>query len=160
MNHVYRVGFFFGLTLLLGCFGPSDGATIEESQFGFAVGPDMLPGENCLRCHSKGSQYSTAPVWTAAGTVFERADSDVGVAGAEVHLTDATGQELTLTTNAVGNFYTAQALTFPLRATLTHESFAADMPIDVPAGSCNACHSHPDPSGDAKGSIRIEDVGE
>ena len=147
------------LTLMMAplgaCSGGPDDASEGKAAFDFEIGAAMLPGENCLRCHSEGSAYPSAPIWSAAGTVFERADSEVGVRGATVRLVDSAGKELELTTNAAGNFYTSEPLVFPLRASLSFEGFEASMPVEVPAGSCNACHSHPDPSGGAQGHIRV-----
>lgn len=124
---------------------------------GFATGPLMLPGENCLRCHSDRSQYPEAPAWTAGGTVFESAtaESSRGVTGAMIFLTDKTGRTVKLSSNSAGNFYTREPLTPPFRVALEYEGQRAEMPIEAPAGSCNACHSHPDPTGGTLGRIRI-----
>lgn len=144
--------------VMVACSSSSEEEPVDETELGFEVGPEMLPGDNCLRCHSENSKYPTAPRWTAAGTVFAAHDSEEGVAGAEVTVTAADGKSITLTSNRVGNFYTAEPLTAPLRIKLTHESFEAEMPIEAPAGSCNACHSWPDATGDALGRIRVRDV--
>jgi hypothetical protein len=90
-----------------------------------ATGPLMLPGQDCLACHD-GAQ---ALRWTAAGTWGS-------AAGRTITLTDARGQTVSLTTNAVGNFYTSQALTFPLTA----QAGGSLMPQPVTYGGCNRCH--------------------
>lgn len=121
------------------------------------TGPLMRSGENCLACHREGGEANRKK-WTAAGTVFRGADAaeDEGVEGATVIVTDAKGKEVRLTTNAVGNFYTPQALDKPLHMAIEYEGRRAEMPVALDAeGACNACHSHPDPIGDAKGRIRV-----
>lgn len=89
--------------------------------------------------------------------MFPSADADpsAGVSGAIIKLTDKTGRTVELETNSAGNFYTREALTPPFKVALEYDGRRAEMPIEAPAGSCNACHSHPDPSGGTKGRIRI-----
>lgn len=136
-----------------------------------APGPMMRPGENCLSCHREGGEAGRR-VWSAAGTVYPTATSrrTEGVAGVKVTLTDINGKEVVLTTNAVGNFYTAEPLAFDgkayafdgrpdepgkmprFRIRLDYKGKSREMPYDAPAGSCNACHSSPDPI-DARGRI-------
>lgn len=121
------------------------------------TGPLMRSGENCLSCHRAGGQAQRRP-WTAAGTVFRSAESplDDGVEGATIEITDAAGKKVTLVSNAVGNFYTAEPLTKPLMMAIEYEGRRQEMPIPLDAdGACNACHSHPDAIGGAKGRIRI-----
>lgn len=121
-----------------------------------AFGPTMRPGDNCLRCHNERSSTG-APPWSAAGTVFSRFDSDrdEGVEGVTVTITDAAGKVVTLTTNEVGNFYTAEQLLVPFRVAIERDGVRKVMPEAPPAGSCNACHSIP-PVGGAPGRIAIE----
>ena len=123
-----------GLLVLAGC-GP---LVLGEG------GPAMAPGQNCLTCHSGGEN-----AFTAAGTIFTKPDdpTSAGLAGATVILTDATGQQVTLTTNSAGNFYTSQPLTFPLSAELRHGTQVATMVQRVPSGGCAACHSTPPANG-------------
>lgn len=121
---------------------------------GGAVGPLMLPGENCLECHG-GTLLAgepptvpdprVAPPWTVAGTVFSAPDAPAsgGLEGALVQLTDADGIELTLVTNRAGNFYTTAPLRFPLQASVEHLGVSAGMERDVPYGGCNSCHRLP-----------------
>lgn len=87
-------------------------------------GPLMAPGEDCLGCHDGGA----ATRWTVAGTFPGR--------GRRVWITDASGKSLSLHTNKVGNFYTAEPLTFPLRVGVD----GAAMPDPVTYGGCNRCH--------------------
>lgn len=142
-----------GAAMMLGCGSPTNERAAAEPNL--VTGATMLPGENCLRCHSPGSAYPDAPVWTAAGTVFDRADGSRGVAGAIITLTDPSGRVVRLTTNEVGNFFTSEPLERGFRAAIEYDGRRADMPIGVPAGACNACHAYPNPSGGAKGRIRL-----
>ena len=137
--------------LLAGCGEPSN------ERFEFATGPTMQPGDDCLRCHSSGSDYPTAPDFSAAGTVFPSLDSDVtsGVAGVGVELLAPDGALLArLETNSVGNFYTTMPLPSGFRVRLDHAGERIEMPCPPPAGNCGACHSLP-PIGEARGRIFV-----
>jgi hypothetical protein len=100
----------------------------------------MAPGQDCLSCHSGGENS-----FTAAGTIFAKPDdpTSAGVSGATVILTDATGAQMTLTTNSAGNFFTSRPLTFPLTAEVHHGSQVATMLKKIPSGGCAACHASP-----------------
>lgn len=118
-------------------------------------GPEMRPGWNCLSCHRAGGR-AAAKVWTAGGTVYESADADRcdGSPGVDVVFFDRDGIEIErVTTNAAGNFYTARELPEGFRVGVERDDRLAMMPIEPPAGSCNACHSDP-PVGEALGRIR------
>lgn len=96
-----------------------------------ANGPLMRPGEDCLACHDgvDATRFTVAGTWP-------------GGAGQAVTLTDSRGRTVRLTTNAVGNFYAADALSFPLVVAVDGES----MPDPVTYGGCNDCHG---PGGEA-----------
>jgi hypothetical protein len=144
------------VALALGALASGCGES-PSSDFPFETGATMKPGDDCLRCHSTGSDYPTAPSWTAAGTVFPRVDSPAadGVSGVTVVLSSAEGELLEeLVTNSVGNFYTARALPEGFRVALEHAGARIEMPCPPPAGNCGACHSPP-PLGEAHGRIYI-----
>jgi hypothetical protein len=146
---------FAALSLTLACGE-------QASEFGFAVGPAMRPGDDCSRCHSAGSEYPSAPDFTAAGTVFPAADvaPTEGLSGVIVHLTDSAGVTLErLTTNAVGNFHTSTHLPPGFRVALEYRGEQLEMPCPPPAGNCGACHSVP-PIGEAQGRIFVPGGGE
>ena len=110
-------------------------------------GPLMRPGEDCMACHGgtgnllPGVQRRHAKAWTAAGTVFSSADPAVGVEGAYVEITDATGFAFSPRTNLAGNFYTRETLQFPLqRACIAFEGVTHCQQSPVAGGSCNSCH--------------------
>lgn len=104
-------------------------------------GPTMEAGNDCLSCHN-GAQ---AQKWTVAGTVFDTMTGakPVGVEGAQVYVSDAKGRWLTLTANSVGNFYTAEDLTPPMKVQVAFGSKRMAMVSAPPSGSCNSCHSNP-----------------
>lgn len=92
-------------------------------------GPLMTPGQDCLGCHDGGGE---ARRWTVAGT-WRR--------GAHVVVTDANGRSVTMTGNKVGNFYTAEALTFPIRVAVDGREMAlSSSGKNVTYGGCNLCH--------------------
>lgn len=88
-------------------------------------GPLMAAGQDCLGCHTGGE----APRWTAAGTWPGE--------GHSVVLRDASGRAITLRTNQVGNWYTAERLDFPLTVSVD----GLEMPKQVAYGGCNRCHA-------------------
>lgn len=114
-------------------------------------GPSMRPGSDCLECHGNPGAEEDGPPWTVAGTVYATpGGTGEGVRGATVTVTDATGRTVTLRSQAVGNFYLADKLTFPLRASVERNGVRHDMPDRFDYGGCNGCHR---PGGEAGGSI-------
>jgi hypothetical protein len=99
-------------------------------------GGSMLPGANCLSCHTGGEQGK----FTVAGTVFTDGNGSARSSGAVVTITDASGHSINLTTNSVGNFYTSQSVTFPITATVEQGGFTSAMGTEVSSGACNSCH--------------------
>lgn len=117
-------------------------------------GPLMTPGENCLECHGGAGlagEALTVPDredarrWTIAGTVYPTLEAapEEGVAGAKIHVRDASGKIFSLETNEAGNFFTAEPVLFPLRVAVEHAGVTHEMPVDVPYGGCNGCHRQP-----------------
>lgn len=104
-------------------------------------GPLMAPGDNCMTCHNG----SKAPKWTVAGTVYSSPTDSalMGVDGVQVVITDAAGKKLTLTTNAAGNFYSRDSVTFPISAEVTRNGKTQKMSQTVPTGACSSCHNQP-----------------
>jgi hypothetical protein len=93
-------------------------------------------GRDCLGCHNFG----------VAGTVY-RAGTGTPYGGATVRLVSAAGAaeqvDLTLTTDASGNFFTNQRLSFGagLSALVTGTSGARRaMGTPATSGRCNGCH--------------------
>jgi hypothetical protein len=131
-------GFLVSLAVwLLGACGEIDGLN------GTAA---MRPGEDCLLCHTaKGS--APFPTFTVAGTVFASADAlpDAGLFQAEILVQDATGKKLTLRSNGVGNFYTAEPLQPPLQVGAQWGNVRMLMLEPPTSGACNSCHQIPGP---------------
>lgn len=139
------------------CFGAASCGNDGTEGVGFATGPLMKPGEDCSRCHAAGSDYPQAKHWSLAGTVYPApsAETSSGVPGALVLVSAADGALLeTLTTNAVGNFYTASTFPSGFRVAVEYAGERIEMPCPPPAGNCGACHSLP-PIGGALGRIAV-----
>lgn len=106
----------------------------------FGEGDFMLPGSNCLACHSPGGLLG-APTWTAGGTIFTDAAGVKAAKNVEIKITDANDQVVTLTSNSSGNFYTGRALAFPIQVDVTKGGVTRSMATAVDEGGCNSCHS-------------------
>lgn len=146
-THTLRVALSLSLLSLVAGCGSSGEPDLTEP-----YGPRMRPGENCLACHSDpplradavSPSGRKAPVWTAAGTVFEGPTSTKGLAGVEVVLTGLDGAEIVLVTNAVGNFYTKKPIDPKKGPRLRYQGRTAQMKRELPdVPACNACHSNP-----------------
>ncbi len=129
---------------------PATSAELAEST-------TMLPGRACLNCHTQGGQAGDADVrWTAAGTVFgsiNAACNTGGIPGVTVDILDAAGKtQISLTTNAAGNFFTLAPLTFPLRARLSKNGKTQEMAELQVTGNCHSCHAQP-PANTAPGRL-------
>jgi hypothetical protein len=105
----------------------------------------MRPGEDCNSCHSRpaprGIWAGNAPVFGAAGTLFADPRAERGLAGATVEVTDSGGKKVSMTTNEVGNFYTATRLAPPLRVRVSSGAQTITVDNDMASGDCNACHT-------------------
>jgi len=96
------------LVLLLalgGCIGTS-----PENKARDDLGPDTGPYRNgpnhragfaCTVCHG----VSASPGFVAAGTIYAQPTDTLGLTGATITLRDATGREVSATSNQVGNFF-------------------------------------------------------
>jgi hypothetical protein len=146
---------FAACSILTACGGEDVPAPLAEASYA-APGPLMQAGENCMSCHITGGTAASKP-WTAAGTVYRTASADFreGVEGATIVLVDAAAKEVRLTSNAVGNFYTAEPLAFPYTARVEFDGRTATMPIMLDSfGACAGCHSRIGRAG-ALGRIRV-----
>ena len=112
--------------VLTGCGGGDDGEGGSHAQ--------MSPGENCMRsgCHSN---------FSVAGTVLPSANSpaSAGIAGVSVVVTDNNNVQITLTSNAAGNFYSSQRLALPLQSVTMLRNGTRTV-MSSPDGACAACH--------------------
>lgn len=101
-------------------------------------GPDMLPGADCIACHTGGR----IPAWSAGGTIFQDELGTVGLRGAIIRITDSSGgAPVELTSSRSGNFYTRTALTPPLTVEVEFNGVVSQMGRQVDTGACNTCHT-------------------
>ena len=116
--------------------------------------PTMNPGDDCLSCHQRDDNRRR---FTIGGTVFFALDSlvDEGLEAAEIHVTDKNGKQLTLRSNSVGNFYTAEDVAFPLALELQFHNRRIVMQTPADSGACNTCHSA-EPQNDAPGRLFVQ----
>lgn len=128
-----------------GCATPTDDELVPEAP--------MLPGRNCLVCHSPDGQASRR-VWTAAGTVYDSPDAECGkgLAGVKVEIADANRKILiTLTTNRSGNFFTSEPIDFRgIIARVSKDGKFKEMQGAMVNAYCPECHY---PGGLAPGRI-------
>jgi hypothetical protein len=75
------------------------------------------------------------------------ASASAGISGATVIITDANGTQTRLTTNAVGNFYTAKSLAAPYTVAIEHNGMQLTMAASPSSGGCASCHSSPPANG-------------
>jgi hypothetical protein len=111
----------------------------------------MRPGDTCISCHAGATG---APTFVIAGTVYPTLHEPLlcnGLAGVTVTITDAKGVDLTLTSNAAGNFacgpvarsgFPACNPTFPVSAHIKAPNGHTAAMIDPQmTGDCNSCHT-------------------
>jgi len=104
---------------------------------------DMNPGRACTMCHSMGD----GPTLTIGGTVYPTAhEPDLcnganGANGAQVVITGADGQTLTLTPGVSGNFNSRTRVMLPYRAKVTYMGRERGMAAMQTSGDCNSCHT-------------------
>lgn len=128
--------------LLIGCKPadsdsdvPAPECAVDAPDWG-ASDERMLPGTDCLGCHVEGGHARLA--FVAAGTVFTGATCPEPVVGATVHLVDAAGAALDVTTNEVGNFVVIDGLSPPLTVAITTSTGTVAMA--AAGGGCGGCH--------------------
>ena len=110
-------------------------------------GAQMLPGSDCVSCHSPGSGAAEAgeedelPVWTVAGTAFADRYGGAKAPGATVRITGADGEARELTANSAGNFYSRAAVALPYTAAIEVDGETREMFGAQEYGGCNSCHA-------------------
>lgn len=107
--------------------------------------PNMKPGGACISCHTSSRE---GPRYQIAGTVYPTAhepDDCIGVDGttgnAQVVVTDATGAEIVLDVNSVGNFYSRESIVLPYKAKVVQNGQERVMQTAQQSGDCNGCHT-------------------
>jgi hypothetical protein len=100
------------------------------------------PGEDCLMCHYQGGG---GPPFTFGGTLFADSGGSQPVAGATIHLIDANGTDILVTSQTNGNFWSVDLVTFPVIAfgSLCPDVLPMVTPVRDTDGSCNksGCHT-------------------
>lgn len=133
-----------------GCDDPVNERAIEdlgEEAAGVPVGPLHRPGQPCLVCHD--GREATA--LSVAGTIYRLPDSAQPVAGARVHLIDASSVRYLAATNCAGNFFVRPGdftPVYPMWVRVELGDWLQEMESPVNGnGSCAGCHaSEPGPS--------------
>lgn len=94
-----------------------------------------FPGQSCFQnCHNHG--------FTVAGTLYTNATGNSAFAGATITVIDANNVTKKLVVHTNGNFYTSEAVAFPLLTLASSCPSAVRMEASSPNGNCNAngCH--------------------
>ncbi|HET7501962.1 MAG TPA: hypothetical protein VFK02_13185 [Kofleriaceae bacterium] len=102
--------------------------------------PQMHPGLACISCHASGE----GPRFRIAGTVYPTAHEPndcYGATSATVEVTDATGLVTSLPVNSAGNFFTQNAIAFPIQVAVVANGMRRAMAGSPPTGDCNSCHT-------------------
>lgn len=121
---------------------------------GTSENADMAPGQSCLACHAyvnAGGDGMEAPSFAFAGTVYASAHEPDGCAGgpvpaaaepAEIEVVSATGQHYVAPVTDGGNFMLeADAIAFPIKASIRFQGRTRAMIGAQPIGECNLCHT-------------------
>ena len=102
-------------------------------------GSNMLPGSDCVTCHSPGEEGEGS--FSIAGTVYVDIDGSDGLEDAVIRVTDANGDVFELDSHSSGSFYTEDDTVPPLQAEIEVDGEVVSMAADVETGACNSCHS-------------------
>jgi hypothetical protein len=132
------------LVLLAACSDPNDPKALRNL------------GEECVSCHRTGAKAASWP-FTAGGTIYTTASEPPtpGLGAVRIVLTDASGKVVHLESNRAGNFFTKEAIAFPVAVEVQREG--SDRKASVRGGpcntgGCNGCHTLP-PKGGAPGRL-------
>jgi hypothetical protein len=127
------------------CFDPTHDdsvAALGDEVAGVPRGPTHRHGQPCLTCH--GGKGPGAPEMAVGGTVYAVRGGTAPLAGVSVTVTDAKGEQRSVTSNTVGNFYVFKSdwdPVFPLTVVLASDSETAEMTTRIGRdGSCATCH--------------------
>jgi hypothetical protein len=107
-----------------------------------ALSGEHNPGTDCLACHS---QMGSGPEFTIGGTLYDGVNSNTAVVGGTIRVTDSDGLELKLISAQNGNFWTREALAFPVTVTASEcpDTLPMISPVSQAGGSCSmgGCHT-------------------
>ncbi len=93
------------------------------------------PGRSCFDgCHDHG--------FTLAGTLYNNATGNSAFMGATITIVDSNNQTLKLVTATNGNFFTKQAIAFPVLVMASSCPSAVQMTaaVAMTGRACNSCH--------------------
>lgn len=97
-------------------------------------------GKDCLTsgCHASGEWK----LFSLGGTIYTDAEGSAARAGAQVKAVDANGITVNLTSDRLGNIYSAHSMTAPFTISVSYRGRMVKMPGTASGGSCNAdgCH--------------------
>jgi hypothetical protein len=129
--------------------GPGDGTAAQCRPTITAVGGgEHNPGQSCLGagCHGPGGE---GPQFTLGGTLYTTAAGGTPNVGATITVRDAAGQVLDLETMQNGNFYTRQAVAYPVTVYASECPGVMPMVSAAASGDCNSagCHAAGAPAG-------------
>ena len=124
------------------------------------IDPNALrnQGEACASCHKPDGKAPRA-LFTVGGTIFRSSDGEpreTGAGGVAIELIDAAGRRVALTSNAAGNFWSKDPVSFPVQVsvrTLPEGAPRVGPPGRCAHGDCNQCHAYEQPRGPAHGRL-------
>jgi hypothetical protein len=94
-----------------------------------------FPGQSCFQaCHNHG--------FTLAGTLYTNATGNTAFKGATISITDSNNKTVKVVTNLNGNFYTTEALAFPVLtlASACPSAVKMNVAVAMTGRACNSCH--------------------
>lgn len=127
------------------CFFSAAVFLANGAQVSFADGEDgeavsHNAGKNCLTsgCHASGGWKR----FSVGGTIYTDAEGAGAMAGAQIEVVDAHGITVNLTSDQIGNIYSAQSMTAPFTISVSYRGRMVKMPGTASSGGCNAdsCH--------------------
>ena len=126
--------------------GQGPAADCRQPVTGYGTG-EHNTGRNCMDgCHNHG--------FTLAGTLYTGVLNNTGYAGATITIKDSANRTIDVVVQANGNFYTAQAISFPAVVMASACPQGTKMTGQIANGACNttACHAQ---VGGAQGQIHL-----
>ena len=97
-------------------------------------------GKDCLTsgCHASGGWKR----FYLGGTIYTDSEGTTGRNGAQVKAVDANGVTVNLTSDRLGNIYSAQSIAAPFTISVSYRGRMVKMPGTASIGGCNAdgCH--------------------
>ena len=127
------------------CFFGAAVFLANGAQVSFAGGEDEEAvshnaGKDCLTsgCHASGGWKR----FSLGGTIYADSEGAAARASAQIKAVDANGITVNLTSDQIGNIYSAQSMAAPFTITVSYRGRMVKMPGAASSGGCNAdgCH--------------------